>query len=211
MVRLLALLSSSSASTAEKFPAKRPLHQGNRLFGVFGGPPAEFLSSGLLSSARVRLAFSASIRRGAPWPVNGPPIDAVDGHTSPSFRWRFLRSSHVCCRAVQADFFHADVVQYGNRYNRPDRFPRLKQATKPQRNVDVIKWLDDLVTAGRDSGCGDMSAPNFKQVVIGEEAEQAAAMLQQLIRQGRLDEAMRLAQVIGFSGCAANGNACEER
>ncbi|CAI5465093.1 unnamed protein product [Closterium sp. Yama58-4] len=115
------------------------------------------------------------------------------------------------------DFFESDVVRYGDRYNRPDRFPRLRRADAKQRQVDVRDWLQRLRASARDVFIWDEkwdSSEGASQVenhdrdtnegaAEREDAGAAAAAFRLLVAQGRLDEAFHAAREAMRKGRAA--------
>ncbi|GJP49476.1 hypothetical protein CLOM_g8674 [Closterium sp. NIES-68] len=121
------------------------------------------------------------------------------------------------------DFFESDVVRYGDRYNRPDRFPRLRRADAAQRQVDVRDWLQRLRATARDVFVWDEGENNDALETHGGDSEgaegaegaeegqgaadaagmAAASAFRLLVAQGRLEEAFDVAREGMRAGRAA--------
>ena len=108
---------------------------------------------------------------------------------------RHIRCSSKAPR-TREEFFQADIVEYGNRYNRPDRFPRLKNLAKSDKPVPVRKWLRDQ--------CATINSAFVLQNdprVAPDEGDLPEAFVEEatrfslLLAQGRLEEAAEVTKV----------------
>eukprot|EP00897_Mesotaenium_endlicherianum_P003007 jgi/Mesen1/2734/ME000169S01905 len=99
-----------------------------------------------------------------------------------------------------SEFFERDIVNYGDRYERPDRFPRLK-ASGP-RHVAPQEWLrrlrQDLHQLCGDDALGLTPGPSASGGACLEEgppageADEIARRHRLLLAQGRLEECVEL-------------------
>ena len=104
----------------------------------------------------------------------------------------FARTVRCASKAskTREEFFRADIVEYGNRYNRPDRFPRLKRLATSDKPVPVRKWLRD-----QRATLSSAFAIQTEPPVSLDEGDFPAGCLEEakrfslLLAQGRLEDA----------------------
>lgn len=104
------------------------------------------------------------------------------------------------------DYFERDIVQYGSRYFRPDRFPRLRRSTAKQRDLDARAWMEGLHQRLADLAGQQPKGDEHAEEPAGPRSNPEAATPEQtahfelLMNAGRLEEALEFVRTSLQSG-----------
>lgn len=111
----------------------------------------------------------------------------------PSFQSRCVSES-ATGKAQRETYFEQDIVQYGSRYDRPDRFAQVRKPKNNDGTLDIQEWILNFYDISREfNGCPEEVYSQHSDLNESIDPE-IVSKHKMLLQSGRLDECLEVLQ-----------------